>query len=142
MNWKNIGISLVAAGIVGLIVSQIVYALLATACPAIVEEYKSGLFRPWNDPLMSYVFVHPFVVGFLMAVVFDCVRSSFKQEAFWKKGLFFGFLVWLVSTVPGMLMTLSSFNVSYQLVSIWTVNGLVNLIVAGIVISWVYHKWK
>ena len=142
MNWKNIGISLVAAGIVGLIVSQIVYALLVTAYPAIVEEYKSGLFRPWNDPLMSYVFVHPFVVGFLMAVEFDCVRSSFKQEAFWKKGLFFGVLVWLVSTVPGMLMTLSSFNVSYQLVGLWTVHGLVNLIVTGIVISWVYHKWK
>lgn len=60
----------------------------------------------------------------------------------WKKGLFFGILLWLVSKVPASYYTWLMYTYSNTLNLIETFNGLVGGIVAGVVMAEVYERMK
>ena len=97
------------------------------------DEYQnSALFRPWSDPLMSLIFVVPFVAGVILAWVWDKTRGLFKErDVFWRCCQF-AVAYWVI-TIPGMLISYSSFQVSFTMVFIWSLTGLVQAIAAGLV---------
>ncbi|MGZ5244555.1 MAG: hypothetical protein ACXWW0_11635, partial [Bacteroidia bacterium] len=64
------------AGIVMLAVSLIFSWAMNFIAPGLQDEYRNPeLFRPWSDPLMMLIFVHPFIVGIILAWVWDFVKS-------------------------------------------------------------------
>jgi len=136
MNWKNVIVGGIAAGFVMLVLGWFVMMpALEMIFPGLSAEYEtSGVFRAWDDPLMSYILIHPFVIALIMAFVFNAVQP-FKKKEFVERGIYYGLLFWLLVTVPGMLMTLSSFNISVEMVLSWTLEFLIEMPIAGIIIA-------
>ena len=110
MNKKVVTTGLLA-GLAILVVGLILNWVYGFVFPSVVTEYQNtALFRPWSDPLMSYIFIHPFVLGIILAWVWDKTKNLFKErDVFWRCCQFAS-AYWLV-TIPGMLISYSSFQV-------------------------------
>ena len=136
VNCKKVIISGLAVGLVLFVLGWVVMMPLMTMIfPGLSSEYEtSGVFRPWDDPAMSYIFLHPFVIGLVMAYIFQAFKP-FPKKKLVKRGICYGFMFWLLVTVPGMLMTLSSFMVSLDMVLSWTLEFLIEMPIAGIIIA-------
>lgn len=117
--------------LVGLAVDSVFKAVI----PSIADEYESsGLFRPWSDPIMSLYFLYPFLVGLILAWVWSKVKGIFVSTGGWNTGVRFGLVYWLV-TLPGMLISYASFPLSLTMVLVWTISGLLQALVAGILFA-------
>lgn len=104
--------------------------------PSVQTEYEtSGLFRPWSDPIMQLYFAYPFILGIVLAFVWDKLKAQVKGKNIISRGLNFGLTYFLVATIPGMFITYSSFYVSTALVLSWTINGLLEGVIAGIILA-------
>jgi hypothetical protein len=133
---KKILLPGLAAGLVMLLVSLIAGKAIGMLFPSITAEYQNpNLFRPWTDPLMSYIFVHPFVVGLLLAWVWHKLKGLARGKDLTKKGLEFGLAFWVVSSIPGMLISFSTFPLSLLMIASWTISGLLELLAAGVVLA-------
>jgi len=133
---KKVIIGGLAAGLVMLVLSWfILMPILGMIFPELPTEYEtSGVFRPWDDPLMSYMFIHPFILCLVMAYVFQAFKPYPKKDDV-MRGISYGFMFWLLVSIPGMLATLSSFAVSFDIVLTWTVEFLIEMPIAGIIIA-------
>ena len=102
---------------------------------SISSEYQNtAIFRPFTDPLMSYIFIHPFVVGLILAWVWDKTKGLFRQrDVFWRCCQF-ATAYWIV-TIPGMLISYSSFQVSLMLIITWSLTILGQVIAAGFIFA-------
>jgi hypothetical protein len=119
-----------------LIVSMLYSMAVQSLIPSLMKEYCNiGLFRPWKDPLMSLYFLYPFALGFIYAWFWNKAKSIFKGKSIFQRGLSFGTALWLVSSLPGMLITYSSFQLSLTIVLTWTLGGLISAIVAGTILA-------
>ncbi len=104
--------------------------------PTITSEYTNqNVFRPWTDPLMSLFYVYPFVLGVLLSVMWDKTKKLLTDKEYYMRGLKFGFWYWVASSIAGMFITYSSFQVSLPLVISWSVGGLFEAIAAGLIFS-------
>jgi len=102
--------------------------------PGIQHEYENQqLFRPWSDPMMSLMYLHPFLVGVILAWIWGHIKELIPGT-FIGKGLRFGLVYWLIS-VPGMLISYATFPVSLTLIFSWTIGILGQALIAGIVFS-------
>ena len=123
----------ILAGILMAIIGMAIGYLFNIPFPSLMLEYENiNVFRAFDDPLMSLFFLYPLVLGIVLAWVWDKSKSLFKCKYF-KRALAFGAVYFLVATIPGMLITYSSFQVSLLIVGTWTLNGLLNGIIAGLV---------
>ncbi len=103
--------------------------------PNLQIEYKNpDLFRPWSDPVMLLYFVEPFLVGLILVWLWTKTSMIIKGNSLVEKGFYFGLIYWGI-TLPGMLMSYSSFPVSFILVTSWTVGGFIQAVCAGFFIS-------
>jgi len=119
-------------GLVLLVAMVAIGMMMNAAMPSLASEYtKTAIFRPWSDPLMSLYYLHPFILGLVFVYVWHTIKSSFGHMSFWQKVGKFTILTSLISTLPGMLMTYSSFRVSLGLVASWTLSGIVSAFIAS-----------
>jgi len=132
---KKILVPGLAAGVVMLIASVLLMMAFSAIFPALNSEYATALFRPWSDPLMYYIYLQPFVVGILLAYAWQKVKTVVKAKSPVKRGSKFGFAVWVIFGIPGMLITLSTFNISTLMVSTWAFSGLVQYLLGGITLA-------
>lgn len=103
--------------------------------PSVQAEYQNpAIFRPWSDPLMSLYFLQPLLVGLILAWVWDKTKGLFKKNDRCPKGLAFALIYWL-TTIPGMFMSLSSFPISFAMVVTWSLNILAQALVAGVILT-------
>ena len=123
-----------AAGVAMLLVGMIISWLINLALPDLMMEYKTTLFRPWEDPLMSLYFAHPFVLGLALAFVWDKVKG-FLQGGPMKRATNFALAYFIVATIPGMLISYSSFPLSILMILSWTISSLVQAWTAGLVLA-------
>lgn len=124
---KKIILSGLAAGFAMLATSLILGVVWNKIFPGLQAEYaNANLFRPWSDPLMSFMFVQPILVGFLLAWIWDKIKLSPIT------GLKFGLTYWIV-TLPGLLMSYSCFPISGIMISTWVFSMLAQSLVAGLV---------
>jgi len=79
---------------------------------------------------MSIFFAHPFILGIALAWVWDKIKGSISSDP--KK---FALGVFAIATIPGMVITYSSFQLSLAIVLSWTIMGLVNAYVAGLILA-------
>ena len=131
---KKILIPGLVAGVAMLIAGMIVSQLINLAFPALMEEYKAALFRPWEDPLMSLYFAHPFVVGLALAFVWDKVKGLLSGGPL-KRATNFALAYFIVATIPGMLISYSSFPLSILMILSWTLSSLIQAWTAGLVLA-------
>lgn len=120
-------------GLIILVIGMISSRVFEFVAPSIGAEYQNpGMFRSWSDPLMLLFFVHPFLLGLVLAWVWSNCKGLLKDGTDVMKGANFGAVIWLMSTVPGMLITYSSFAISLLMVFSWTVNSLIELVAVGV----------
>lgn len=133
---KKILIAGLAAGLAMLVVSLGLNQLFNAIVPGLSNEYMNpALFRPWNDPLMMLFFLHPFVVGIALSWVWNVFKNIVPGVGAWRKGFNFGLAYGLVTTIPGMLISYSSFQISLWMILSWTIAGLIQTIIAGMVLA-------
>ena len=136
MNQKIVTTGLLA-GVVMLVVSLVLTPLYNFVFPSLAQEYtNTGLFRPWSDPLMSLYYAYPFLLGLVLAWIWNKTKKVIEGKTEFEKAKNFGLSYWLVAGLPGMLITYSSFQVSLTMVLVWSISGLVDAIIAG----WVFAK--
>ena len=132
---KKVVFSGLVVGALMLGVSLVLSLIISTIFPDAMAEYSNAeIFRQWDDPLMYYLFLHPFVMGVILSFIWLKVRGLIGGEGL-RKGLVYGFYVWLFFGVPGMLISISTFQVSPFLVGTWTISVLAQDLVAGVAIS-------
>ena len=134
---------IVAAGIVYAVISMVVNTLWAFIDMPyyLMQEY----FAVWSKLMMStagppgvefYVasFVFTLVAGLIFAGVYSRVKASIRDKGI-RKGLRFGFGIFLISVIPGMFSLYLLINLPTMLIVSWTVSGLVTSLLGGIVIE-------
>jgi hypothetical protein len=72
----------------------------------------------------------------LLSLVWSRTGDLIKEGSRPKKGALFGLIIWAVFGIPGMLISLSSFQISPLLVASWTLGLLVQDLVAGLVFAY------
>src|SRR3990167_174823 len=111
------------AGVVVLIVGFGLNLLIGAVFPSIAQEYQNpAIFRPWTDPLMMAYFAHPFIVGLVLAYLWDKLKA--------KDALEFAKLYFIIATIPGMFISYTSFQVSLPMILAWIVSGFLQAFVA------------
>lgn len=124
------------AGITMLIISLAWSAASNALWPQLIHEYQNPvIFRSWDDPVMSLFFLHPIIVGVILSWIWSKANHLIKIESRWKRGAAFGLIYWL-TTISGMIISYSTFQVSLAIVFSWTVNGLIQAVVAGVFFSY------
>lgn len=82
---------------------------------------------------MSIYFVYPFLLGIILAWIWHKIKVLFAG-GYLKRGLSFGFIYWII-TIPGMFISYSTFPISLVMVISWSLNGLIQILVAGIILA-------
>ena len=135
--------AIVAAGIVYAVISMVVNTLWAFIDMPyyLMQEY----FVVWSKLMMStagppgvefYVasFVFTLVAGLIFAGAYSRIKASIRDKGI-RKGLRFGFGIFLISVIPGMFSLYLLINLPAGLIVSWTVSGLVTSLLGGIVIE-------
>lgn len=90
---------------------------------------------PGTDYLLGFFFL-----TLVLAYVYAVVRASLPGKNKIVKGLVFGLGVWAIGMLPGMLATYAFMTVSPTVILYWTVLGLVETPVKGMIIAAVYGE--
>ncbi len=132
METKTIVISGIVAGIVILVLSMIV----STATQALFGYNVLALagMRSVNDPVSMLFFLHPFVVGLAMAILYDFAKKSFTGTVI-RKGIVLGLLGWIVYGIPSAFIVFSSMDYPIGFTVNSVIGSLVYMLGAGITIT-------
>jgi len=104
---------------------------------------SSSLWKPM-EPLeiwLAQVWVLTIFEGMLYGVVYSILYSAIPGKNI-NRGLIYAVILWLVGTVPGMAITYLSMTVPSEIIASWLFGGLINLLVMGAVLAFVYEKVK
>jgi hypothetical protein len=144
MDFKRIILSGLIAGLAAFIVGSILYmnplfssfyASATTGCSKSMDLFggtMNWLVFMWAGGMVSAVF---------LAALYSYTEKGLKG-AVWKKGLFFGILMWLVAGLPTAYNTWLLHNYPDSLILIELFNGLIGGLVGGIVLAVAYEKLK
>ncbi len=132
---KKIVVPGLVAGLAMLVVSMIVGKLFNLAFPSLMAEYQNtALFRPWSDPVMNIYWAQPFILGLILAWIWDMTKSLVAGGNACVRGCRFGAIYWVV-TVPGMVMSIASFPLSLVMVISWSASILAQALTAGYILA-------
>jgi uncharacterized protein with PQ loop repeat len=131
---KKIVTTGLVAGLVMLVVGIAVGLLTTLALPSLSKEYENAnLFRSWSDPIMYLYFLYPFLLGIGLSWVWDKTKGVIGEGTLWMRGSRFGRAVWIVSSIPGILMSYSTFPISLAIALTWLLSSLIQLVCIGFV---------
>lgn len=122
------------AGLAVFIVSLIFSFGLQAIYPPLAKEYQTALFRPWTDPLMMAFFVYPFILGLVGAYFWSLIAYKLQGDNL-KKAFEFAKIYFIIATIPGMYIMLTTFTVSYLMVLSWAAVGFIEVFVAGYIFA-------
>jgi len=129
---KKIIIGGVLAGLVIMVVGFISGSMLE----GLYRLSPAGIFK---TPNLTNLIVYYFVVGLILAYVYSILKNAVPGNGM-QKGMIFGFLVFLVGTIPGLGITWITMTVRNRLLFWWAVFGLVEMALAGAAIAFVDEK--
>ncbi len=122
-------------GLVMVAISLILNALTGVLLPSLMAEYEaSGIFRSWSDPLMSLIFIEPFVLGIILAWVWNKTKFYFQVCKCHHPWILFGLGYWAL-TIPGMIMSYSSFPISLVMTLSWSFTILLQALASAFLLS-------
>lgn len=104
-------------------------------------EASGAVWKPM-EPLniwLAQMWVLTIMEGMLYGLVYSVLYSGIPGKNV-NKGINFAVILWLVGTVPGMAMTYMSMAVPAPIIASWLFGGLINLLVMGAVLAFVYER--
>ncbi|OGD90942.1 hypothetical protein A3D81_00415 [Candidatus Curtissbacteria bacterium RIFCSPHIGHO2_02_FULL_40_17] len=84
---------------------------------------------------MLAFFAHPFVLGFVLAYLWNMTERQMKGKTASQKAWQFAQPYFIVATIPGMYISYTSFQISALMVGVWTITGLLEAYAAGLVFA-------
>lgn len=81
------------------------------------------------------------VTGFLFVLGYSIFYSGIPGRGV-AKGLQYGFWIWMVGSIPVVLLILSNFNLPVEIVVGWIILGLFISVVLGFLVGWLYRAGK
>jgi membrane protease YdiL (CAAX protease family) len=131
---KSIIVAGLTAGFAMLVLAVAVGMLMHAALPSVAKEYENtSLFRSWSDPIMSLYVLYPFFLGIALAWVWNKTKGVIGEGSMWLRGSRFARSFWIISIVPGILMSYSSFPVSLAMSLTWLLSSLIQVLCAGFI---------
>lgn len=132
---KKISLAQFFAGLAMLIIGFLVNMVMNAVWPISVAEYaNTTIFRTWADQIMLFYYVYPFIVAIMLARIWQWLMPLNPN---WLK---FGWYGFLTMTIPGMLITFASFQVSLGMTIGWTITGFLQLFAASYIFSKIISK--
>jgi len=117
------------------------YTILPAYMPGLNAEYaNTALFKPASDPAMYYLFLSPFVMVATYGLVYYFFREAMQYAD--NKDLKFGFVMWIAGSIPGLLMTLATMNVSPVMIGAWMLSGFIMSMIGAIVMIRYWDKCR
>ena len=80
--------------------------------------------------------------GILFGIVYSVLYNGIPGKNNLNKGLNYGVILWFVGLVPGMAITYLMMAVPTPIIVSWLFGGLIDLLVMGAVLAFVYEKVK
>lgn len=97
-----------------------------------------NLWKDMSGNWWVYNLVFNLIVGLLLTLVYGIFYASLPEKGA-LRGLQYGFWIWLIGMVPGLLLTLLTLAVPEELVVIWLISGLFNYLIVGLLIGSMYR---
>ncbi len=134
---------IIAFGIVFMIIATIIHNLFAIASMSYYSD--PNYFSVWSKIMMpgegappasfyGYSMFFSFIGGLIFALVFALVGCCVCGKTDLKRGLSYGFLIFLIS-VPGYLSMILIINLPSVLISIWALESLIIYLITGAIIT-------
>ena len=131
---KRIVLTGLLAGLVMLAVNMVLGFIFNYIFPTLSVEYSNPyLFIPWSHVRMQLMFLHPFLVGIILAFVWKWVKGIVPGITAMEKGIRFGIAYWVICSIPGMFISYTCFPLSFTMIMSWTISCLVQAILAGMI---------
>jgi uncharacterized membrane protein YagU involved in acid resistance len=132
---KKVIIGGLLAGVVILLMGMVFGAMSA-------EMYKLSpkvFWKPMGGDWFTKMVIFDFVTGLILAGVFSIVKGALPGVGL-MKGLSFGLIIWIVGPLLGLTMTYLTMAIRVKLIAVWTVNGLVNYLLSGLIFELLDEK--
>ena len=100
----------------------------------------TNVWKPMGGPPGLAFQIGGFLLNIILAVVYALLRKGIPGKNKLSKGLVFGLCVWAVGILPGMFSTYSFMTVATGVVIYWTILGLVEMPIKGLIIAAIYGE--
>ncbi|MDD5135903.1 MAG: hypothetical protein PHX20_02430 [Candidatus Omnitrophica bacterium] len=98
----------------------------------------TNVWKPMQGPPGMEFHVGAFLLNIVLVVVYVLLRKGLPGNNRLAKGFVFGLCVWAVGILPGMFATYYFMTVAAGVVVYWTVLGLVEAPLKGLIIAAIY----
>lgn len=146
MDFKKLIVIGLIVGIIAFLVGSVLYMN-----PWVAEIYAQHADWPGNQSMDAFggvinwlflMMAGGMVSTVFLAFLYHYTEKGIKLSPVWKKGLFFGFLYWLVSTLPQIYNTWLLYSRAVFILQLELVFGLIGSLVAGVLLAILYKKWQ
>jgi len=96
--------------------------------------------KPMDGPPGLLFYIGSFILNIILAVVYALLKKGIPGRNNFLKGLNFGLCVWAVGMLPGMFSTYSFMTVATGAVIYWTILGLIEMPIKGLIIAAIYGE--
>jgi hypothetical protein len=137
MDWKKFILSWVLGSVLLYIMLFLVSVISLMIAP--YNIFDIGGMRQATDPVMTFYFLYPVILGFITTFVFSVVVGSLHGSSL-EKGLMFGLILFLLITVTSgfIIITTMVYPVGFYIDMI--LNGLISYPLLGILYTIIWEK--
>jgi hypothetical protein len=100
----------------------------------------TNVWKPMDGPPGLAFQIGGFLLNMILAVVYALLRKGIPGKNKSAKGIVFGLCVWAVGMLPGMFSTYFFMTVATGTVVYWTLMGLIQLPLKGLIIASIYGE--
>jgi len=134
---KKVVVSALVSAVAMFAVSIVLGYLFNFLFSSMEAEYQNtALYSSWKDPLMYLFIIQPFMLSGMLVWGWEKIKGRF-QGSVGRKAFNVSLICLLLFILPGMIMTISSFQVSLLAILTWTISSFVQVLVASLIfIRW------
>ncbi|MEA3489250.1 MAG: hypothetical protein U9R44_02770 [Candidatus Omnitrophota bacterium] len=100
----------------------------------------TNVWKPMEGPPGAMFFIGGLALNIVLALVYALLNKGIPGRNKPVKGLIFGLCVWAVGILPGMFATYSFMTVSTTVIIYWTILGLIEAPLKGLIIAAIYGE--
>ena len=100
----------------------------------------TNVWKPMDGPPGLAFQIGGFLLNIILVGVYALLRKGIPGKNKLAKGIVFGLCVWAVGILPGMFSTYSFMTVATGVVIYWTILGLVEMTIKGLIIAAIYGE--
>lgn len=130
------GKSVLVGGVLAWLAMLVITLLSSSLTPNLYLE-TPGMWKLTGEVWLVGTVLLYLMTGLIYSLAYTVMGKPLKGSPF-AKGLLYGSLIWFIGSLPGLMMTHLSMNVPAAVIISWLFTGLLNALVAGVMIAFVF----